>query len=179
MPKLKNQTIWDNLENNLKDYARIKQQQEDIKAMQDRLKAEIISDMDSLGIKAHDVEDATDEYIKNIHCTLIQPTEVIFDLQAVKRDIPAAVDYTTTLSLDDEQHIAAFKLKLKEYGVSDKKIRDLINTTMTITSTETVNEKTMQRKFDKGLIDDMSKYAKIINKPKYIKTTVSEKAADV
>lgn len=173
------QATWNNLENSLKEYAQYKIQLDVIKARQDELKAVIIADMDTLGIKGHEVLDNTDEYSREIKCTLVQPTDVIFNLEAVKVDIPTAVKYETQISLDDDEHIAAFKIKLKEYGLSDVKIRDIINNYMTVHKTESVDEKAIQRKFDKGIIKDISKYAKVINMPKYIRTTVTEKAANV
>ena len=161
MPKSE-QATWNNLENSLKEYAQYKIQLDTIKARQDELKAVIIADMDTLGIKGHEVLDNTDEYSREIKCTVVQPTEDMFNLEAVKVDIPTAV-----------------KIKLKEYGLSDVKIRDIINNYMTVHKTETVDEKAIQRKFDKGIIKDISKYAKIISKQKYIRTTVTEKAANV
>lgn len=179
MPKLTKQQMlqeqmWEHLNNNIIEYSRIKADADIIKARQEELKKIIIADMDTLNIKKQSVRDITDEYNRNIDCTLVAPTEISYNLAAVARDIPKAVKRETVLSLDDAEHIAAFKIKLKEFGLTDMKIRKLINETMTITETEKVDEKIMQKKIDMGDIEDISKYATIIQKPKYIKVTTKE-----
>ena len=179
MPKLtKHQMLqeqtWEHLNNNIIDYSRLKADADAIKTRLDELKKIIISDMDELNIKKQSVQDITDEYSRNVDCTLVAPTEISYNLAAVAKDIPKAVKCETVLSLDDAEHIAAFKIKLKEFGLTDMKIRKLINETMTITETKNVDEKIMQKKIDKGDIEDISKYATIIQKPKYIKVTTKE-----
>ena len=179
MPKQSKQEMltaqtWEHLNNNIIEYSRIKADVDIIKTRQEELKKAIITDMGDLNIKSQSVQDITDEYSRNVNCTLVAPTEISFNLAAVARDIPKAVKHETVLSLDDAEHIAAFKIKLKEFGLTDMKIRKLINETMTVTETEKVDEKIMQKKIDMGDIEDISKYATIIQKPKYIKVTTKE-----
>lgn len=179
MPKLTKQQMlqeqaWEHLNNNIIEYSRIKADADIIKEKLDGLKKIIISDMEELNIKKQSVQDITDEYSRNVDCTLVVPTEISYNLAAVARDIPKAVKCETVLSLDDAEHIAAFKIKLKEFGLTDMKIRKLINETMTITETEKVDEKVMQKKINMGDIEDITKYATIIQKPKYIKVTTKE-----
>ena len=169
-----NVQTWERLSDDIIKYNRLKAELEEIKSRIESTKVEIISYMDELKINKHSVHEITDERVLNINCTLVSPSEVVYDMRAIQADYPACVTYDTVLSLDDAEHITAFKIKLKEYGLSDVKIRKLINECMTITEKSFVDEKKFQKKVDRGLVEDVSKYASVIPKQKYIKVVAKE-----
>lgn len=160
-----------NLEKDIIEYYLLKKENEENQRKQNELKDKIISAMVDLQLnkKEANINSAEDEmYNKNITCTLYSPVSIDYNLENVKKDYPDFIEKKTELFLNSDEAIAAFKLKLKEFGLNKSQFKELIGL-MDISKIETVNQTKIQAEYDKGKIEDISKYASIKEKSKYIK----------
>ena len=168
----KNEIENNNLESNIKKYYEIQKELKEKEKQQNEIKTKIISSMTNLQInkKEVSVDSSNDETVKKkeIVCTLYSPVSVDYNLETVKKDFPNFVEKDTKLSLSTPESIAAFKLKLKEFGLNKNQFKEIIDL-MDICKIEKVNQTLIQQEYDKGNIEDISKYASIKEKTKYIK----------
>lgn len=162
------------LNGNILEYYALKLKIEELEKKQKELKEFIISMMESLDISKKNVIYNEDSILHNISCTLVSPVEVNYNLEAVRQDFPKFIDKQVKLALETPEAIANFKIKLKEMGINKEQFRELINT-MTVVKIEKVNETEIKKEYDKGNIEDISKYASVKEKTKYIKLTVNKK----
>lgn len=139
----------------------------------DKLRSKIIAEMEKLSVKTYtcdvqsgNVEDSNSEENKfAIKASIIERTNIIYDLNFVKSIVPEAIEKTLTV---DKNNMEEFKSLLKSFGLKGKQVNELVKV---MRLKNTVNPDVISRKIDKGEIssEDVSKIADINVTSRYLK----------